>query len=60
MKNLPIQNLPPSELLEGGIQAYANDLHPTIDQNNNEIQLRLRELSNAIEALNVRVTILEP
>lgn len=60
MKNLPVQNLPPLLILEGDTRDYADLLHPTIDQNNNEIQIRLRELSNAIDALSARVTILEP
>ena len=60
MKNLPVQNLPPELALKGEVREYANLLHPTIDQNNNEIQIRLRELSNALEALDTRVTALEP
>lgn len=60
MKNLPVQNLPPLISLKGDVSEYAGLLHPTIDYNNNEIQIRLRELDNAILALDARIAVLEP
>ena len=60
IKILPIQNLPPTTLLEEELKEYANQLHESIDNNNIEIQLRLKALADQIDALDVRVTILEP
>jgi hypothetical protein len=57
---LPIQNLPPTTLLKIQLKEYANQLHESIDSNNIEILKRLQDLAGQIDALDVRVTALEP
>ena len=57
---LPIQNLPPTIKLSDELQVYANQLHESIDVNNYEINRRLQDLAAQIDALDVRVTALEP
>jgi hypothetical protein len=58
--NLPIQNLPPTVLLKEELRDYANQLHESIDTNNIELNTRLKNLAAQIDALDVRVTALEP
>ena len=57
---LPIQNLPPTLQFKEELKMYANQLHESIDTNNIEIQKRLKDLAGQIDALDVRVTALEP
>lgn len=57
---LPIQNLPPTVLLREELKEYANQLQESIDSNNIEIQKRLKDLATQLDALDVRVTALEP
>jgi polyhydroxyalkanoate synthesis regulator phasin len=56
---LPIQNMPPTALREE-LQKYARQLQESIDSNNLEIQTRFQNLAAQIDALDVRVTALEP
>jgi hypothetical protein len=57
---LPIQNLPPTSILKTELRDYAIQLHGSIDTNNIEINTRLKNLADQIDALDVRVTALEP
>jgi hypothetical protein len=57
---LPIQNLPPTIKLKEQLKEYANQLHESIDSNNIEINTRLQNLAAQIDALDARVTVLEP